>query len=74
MMFSFGKNKSPRPPSGKDEQPGEGNKTGLFGRLKAGLSKTRSGLTQGIANLVKDIAVAMHPEVAELDNVVRPEG
>jgi fused signal recognition particle receptor len=52
MMFSFGKNKSPRPPSGKDEQPGEGNKTGLFGRLKAGLSKTRSGLTQGIANLV----------------------
>jgi TRAP-type mannitol/chloroaromatic compound transport system permease small subunit len=31
-------------------------------------------LIQGIANLVKDIAVALHPEVAELDNTVRPEG
>ena len=31
-------------------------------------------MLQGIANLVKDIAVAMHPEVAELDNIVRPEG
>mgnify|MGYP001111696385 CR=1 FL=1 len=27
-------------------------KPGLFARLKAGLSKTRSGLTEGIANLV----------------------
>jgi len=31
-------------------------------------------LVQGIANLVKDIAVALHPETAELDNIVRPEG
>lgn len=31
-------------------------------------------LIQGIANLVKDVAVALHPEVAELDNTVRPEG
>lgn len=31
-------------------------------------------LIQGIANLVKDIAVALHPEVADLDNTVRPEG
>jgi TRAP-type mannitol/chloroaromatic compound transport system permease small subunit len=31
-------------------------------------------LIQGIANLFKDIAVALHPEVAELDNTVRPEG
>jgi fused signal recognition particle receptor len=52
MMFSFGKNKSQGSPSGKDAQPGEGNKTGFLGRLKAGLSKTRSGLTDGIANLV----------------------
>ena len=42
-MFGFGKNKS------LDSSTTE---KGLFGRLKAGLSKTRGGLTQSIANLV----------------------
>ena len=42
-MFGFRKKKS------ADD---EDKKPGLFGRLKAGLSKTRSGLTEGIANLV----------------------
>ncbi len=51
-MFSFGKNKSQDASSDGENIPGEDKKPGLFGRLKAGLSKTRSGLTQGIANLV----------------------
>ena len=42
-MFGFGKKKSA---ADEDKKPG------LFGRLKAGLSKTRSGLTEGIASLV----------------------
>lgn len=31
-------------------------------------------MIQGIAQLVKDIAVALQPEIADLDNAVRPEG
>ncbi len=52
MMFGFGKNKSQDPRH--DDTPPEtaAKKPGLFGRLKAGLSKTRSGLSDGIANLV----------------------
>ncbi|VAW77329.1 Signal recognition particle receptor FtsY [hydrothermal vent metagenome] len=42
-MFGFGK---------KNTAPEQDNKPGLFRRLKAGLSKTRSGLTEGIASLV----------------------
>jgi fused signal recognition particle receptor len=51
-MLGFGKKKSgdSRIP-GHDVQ-GKDKKQGLFGRLKAGLSKTRSGLTEGIASLV----------------------
>jgi len=52
MMFGFGKNKSQLSSTPEKGQPGEEKQTGLFGRLKAGLSKTRSGLTESIANLV----------------------
>lgn len=52
MMFGFGKNKSQVSSTPEKGQPGEEKQTGLFGRLKAGLSKTRSGLTESIANLV----------------------
>ena len=52
MMFGFGKNKSQLSSTPEKAQPGEEKQTGLFGRLKAGLSKTRSGLTESIANLV----------------------
>ncbi|HEY9198192.1 MAG TPA: signal recognition particle-docking protein FtsY [Gammaproteobacteria bacterium] len=41
-------------------------KPGLFARLKAGLSKTRSGLTEGIANLVlgrKEIDAALLEDI-----------
>ena len=51
-MFGFGKNKSQDNPRGDQPENGAEKKAGLFGRLKAGLSKTRSGLTEGIANLV----------------------
>ncbi|MDH3979413.1 MAG: signal recognition particle-docking protein FtsY [Gammaproteobacteria bacterium] len=44
-MPGFLKNKSSTPP----EKP---EKTGLFARLKAGLSRTRHGLTEGVASLV----------------------
>ena len=52
MMFGFGKKKSQDNPQGEQADDSTGKKPSLFGRLKAGLSKTRSGLTEGIANLV----------------------
>ena len=44
-MFGFGKSKK-NPPANAPDKPG------LFGRLKAGLSRTRSNLTEGVADLV----------------------
>lgn len=49
-MFGFGKNK-PSPPATADTPPEE-KKSGLFSRLKAGLARTRGGLTEGVASLV----------------------
>ena len=49
-MFGFGKNKSSPPATA--ETPPEEKKSGLFSRLKAGLTRTRSGLTEGLASLV----------------------
>ncbi|HEY9151043.1 MAG TPA: signal recognition particle-docking protein FtsY [Gammaproteobacteria bacterium] len=49
-MFGFGKNKSSPPASA--ETPAEEKKSGLFSRLKAGLARTRGGLTEGVASLV----------------------
>ncbi len=46
-MFGFGKKRSESEQSSKS-----GGKSGLFGRLKAGLSRTRGNLTDGVANLV----------------------
>ena len=54
MMLGFGKKKSEdsAPLEVEDTLAGKEKKQGLFGRLKAGLAKTRDGLTGGIANLV----------------------
>jgi len=55
-MFGFGKKKGEKTAnadtdvSDKSEQP---DNPGFFGRLKQGLSKTRSGLVSGIAGLLK---------------------
>lgn len=46
-MFGFGKNKTEAAQSRQSRE-----KPGLFGRLKAGLSRTRGNLTDGVANLV----------------------
>ena len=51
-MFGFEKNRSRDSSLRAEDQPGRQKRPGLFGRLKAGLSKTRSGLTENIANLV----------------------
>jgi len=51
-MLGFGKKKSGETRAPGHDEPGKEKKQGLFGRLKAGLSKTRSGLTEGIASLV----------------------
>ncbi|TCK17097.1 signal recognition particle-docking protein FtsY [Thiogranum longum] len=51
-MFGFGKNKSSTSDNNADTAQEQASKPGLFGRLKAGLSKTRGGLTEGIASLV----------------------
>ena len=50
-MFGFGKNKSQDPTEDSASTTTE-KKGGLFRRLKSGLSKTRSGFTDGIANLL----------------------
>ncbi len=46
-MFGFGKDKK----QAREQQEAE-KKAGLFSRLKSGLSRTRSGLTEGISDLV----------------------
>ncbi len=46
-MFGFGKDKK----QAREQQEAE-KKPGLFARLKSGLSRTRSGLTEGISDLV----------------------
>ena len=51
-MFGFGKKKSSTSDDNSNTATEPASKPGLFGRLKAGLSKTRSGLTEGIASLV----------------------
>ncbi|MGM0594140.1 MAG: signal recognition particle-docking protein FtsY [Pseudomonadota bacterium] len=61
-MFGFGKGKKEKqpeqPPQPEQETPQpeaaptEGEKPGLFARLKSGLSRTRSSLTDGIGDLV----------------------
>jgi len=50
-MFGFGK-KSGDAKVEAESGAAEPRKTGLFARLKAGLSKTRSNLTEGVANLL----------------------
>ncbi|NOZ38302.1 MAG: signal recognition particle-docking protein FtsY [Gammaproteobacteria bacterium] len=62
-MFSFRKSKSKKSDQHESEKPAadaiaepspaptETKKTGLFGRLRQGLSRTRSNLTEGIASL-----------------------
>ena len=50
-MFGFGKSKSEEQDAPAAETAEE-KKSGLFGRLKAGLARTRSGLTEGITSLV----------------------
>lgn len=49
-MFSF--LKSDKNKSATDTENNAENPAGLFGRLKQGLSRTRHGLTDGLANLV----------------------
>ena len=51
-MFSFGRKKSKESQPVADDNAASEKKRGLFGRLKAGLSKTRSGLTEGVAKLI----------------------
>ncbi len=51
-MFGFGKKKSGESAPPEQGQPAAEQPEGLFARLRAGLSKTRSGLTGGIANLL----------------------
>jgi fused signal recognition particle receptor len=51
-MFGFGKKNPQDTHSDASPQSAAGKKAGLFSRLKAGLAKTRSGLSEGISNLV----------------------
>lgn len=51
-MFGFGKKDPKDAGSDASAQPIDGEKPGLFSRLKAGLAKTRHGLSEGIAKLV----------------------
>jgi fused signal recognition particle receptor len=51
-MFGFSKKSPPDKDSNTDARDTTAKKPGLFSRLKAGLSKTRNGLGNGIASLV----------------------
>jgi fused signal recognition particle receptor len=51
-MFGFGNKKSREAPSPISEKSVTEQPRGLFARLRTGLSKTRSGLTDGVARLV----------------------
>jgi len=51
-MFGFGNKKTAGAAVQDGEAPAGEPRRGLFGRLKAGLAKTRSGLSDGIARLV----------------------
>jgi fused signal recognition particle receptor len=51
-MFGLGKKKTQDSPADGSKSSETSEKRGLFGRLKAGLSKTRGGLTEGVANLL----------------------
>ena len=53
-MFGFGKSKSQsdEPPADLTSEQPEERKSGLFSRLRSGLSRTRGSLTEGIGNLV----------------------
>ncbi len=51
-MFGLGKKKTHGSTTEDGEPAAIPEKQGLFSRLKAGLSKTRGGLTEGIANLL----------------------
>jgi fused signal recognition particle receptor len=53
IMFNILKRKKPTDPEVSTPQPeNTPEKTGFFARLKAGLAKTRSSFTNGIANLI----------------------
>ena len=52
-MFGFGKKKSRDSLPSDLDQADEQRRTGLFARLKTGLSKTRNGLTGGVSNLLR---------------------
>ncbi len=51
-MLGFGRKKSGDDAGNTPEKPATDDRPGLFGRLKAGLQRTRSGLTGGIASLL----------------------
>jgi fused signal recognition particle receptor len=51
-MFGFGKKNTQDTRNGESPQAVADKKPGLLSRLKAGLSKTRGGLSEGIANLL----------------------
>ncbi len=51
-MFSFLKSKKDTPKTTETQKDAETQSNGLFSRLKQGLSRTRHGLTDGLANVV----------------------
>ena len=61
-MFGLKKNKSP--------ENKEQNKAGLFTRLKAGLSKTRTNLTEGLEALVKGKKVIDDEVLEEIETLL----
>jgi len=50
-MFGFGKNKAHKPTATAADQDGDAAGKGLFGRLRERLTRTRSGLLDGISRL-----------------------
>jgi len=68
-MFGFKKSKSSRPEDKQTSESAEAKKEGLFARLANGLKRTRSGLTESVANLVlghKEIDDEILEEIEDL--------
>lgn len=69
-MFDFLKRKKDAPTNPINNEPAAENKPSLFARLKQGLSKTRSNLSQGLANLFLGKKVLDADLLSEIETVL----
>jgi len=67
-MFGFGKKKADQPEKPQEKDSQDTDSSSLFGRLKSGLSKTRSNLGEGLAILLSGKKTIDAALMEELEN------